>query len=317
MKISVVIPSFEPGRYLNEAVKSVTNQSGKFEVIEIIIIDDQSKDVETLSVYEELSENPLVKLLKNHGNRGSAVARNIGLHCAKCEWVIFLDADDILLPGSIQSRVSLLRENPKILWCGGDFVQFDDQSGVFGDPYFESRLDKYDFLVPAFNSENKMLVWENPIQSFLKMTPANTSVIMAARSILLQAGGFDEDLKMQQDLHLFLRLALRYDYGFIAKPLMANRQHLKNTTASQVATNFWAIKALNKIKKLPEFSLYQKMLNAKIANNYISNAYILQQSSKYKEALVSSLGAVECRPLYIKSWEILLSSILRLVFPFS
>lgn len=65
MNISVIIPSFRSGGYLLEAVQSVLNQRGDFELQEIIVVDDDSDDSETHDAYKKLISEPRVKLIKN------------------------------------------------------------------------------------------------------------------------------------------------------------------------------------------------------------------------------------------------------------
>lgn len=313
MYISVIIPSFQPGEYLLEAVQSIIEQLGDFKVLEILIIDDGSKDIATLKVYEILSKNRIVKLLKNEGLRGSAGARNTGLRSAQGEWIVFLDADDLLLPYSLERRVLFLKKNPDIFWCGGDFVQFTESSKIYSSSYFETRISSYPFLSPAFNATDKTMILKNPILNFLQMTPATTGVIIVSRSALLESNGFDESLKMQQDVHLFLRLALRHDYGFIAAPLMANRQHSGSTTRSQIDTHFWRIKAFKKLVGLPEFFPYRNILRTQISKLYIGNSYALRTNFEYKRAIACAANALKHAPLSKDSWKSLAGILRQLV----
>jgi glycosyltransferase involved in cell wall biosynthesis len=252
-------------------------------------------------------------LLKNTGPRGSAAARNTGIKSATGAWILFLDADDILLPDSINRRAVFFTDNPDIVWCGGDFVQFRENQHIYNDPYFESRSRSYPFLLPAFNSTDKTVTLRSPLPYFLAMAPAITSVIMIRRSALLESNGFDESLKMQQDIHLFLRLALKYDYGFIAVSLMAYREHADNTTSSVVKTHFWRIQAFKKLLELPEFSPYQNILRTKIASLYLSNSYALRENSELRSALVCSADALRYAPFSRHAWMSLAGVLTRLI----
>jgi Glycosyltransferases involved in cell wall biogenesis len=92
VEVSVVIPSFNYGRFIERAVTSVTGQS--FADIEVLVVDNASRD-ETLDIVERLSAaDARIRLLRNEENRGIAASRNLGIAAAVGEWVTFLDADD-------------------------------------------------------------------------------------------------------------------------------------------------------------------------------------------------------------------------------
>src|SRR5690606_17882526 len=76
MKISVIIPCYNSGIYLAEAINSVLRQRGQFELVEVIIIDDRSDDVVTRQALREMAALDRVRVLSNTGPRGASGARN-------------------------------------------------------------------------------------------------------------------------------------------------------------------------------------------------------------------------------------------------
>lgn len=93
--LSVIIPAYQAEKHLVEAVQSVRTQHGVGDV-EIIIVDDGSSD-ETFTLAEKYGD---VVLTQPHG--GAAKARNAGFRAASGDWILFLDADDILLPDALR-----------------------------------------------------------------------------------------------------------------------------------------------------------------------------------------------------------------------
>ena len=92
--ISIIMPVYNTGKYLGEALESIFSQS--FLNFELICVDDSSNDELTkniLQTYQKQHENMQVIWLEN--NVGAGSARNIGFSKAKGEYTIFLDADDI------------------------------------------------------------------------------------------------------------------------------------------------------------------------------------------------------------------------------
>src|SRR6185503_10394131 len=94
--VSIIIPCYNQGRYLGDAIESVLRQS--YRRLEIIVVDDGSTD-DSSQVARKYSD---VKLRRQE-NRGFSRARNAGLEASRGDYLVFLDADDRLLPGAIQA----------------------------------------------------------------------------------------------------------------------------------------------------------------------------------------------------------------------
>lgn len=98
MKLSVIIPCYNAGSYLSQAVSSIRNQQTGFPLnTEIIVIDDGSTD----GCVEKLLGSDLKILHQNH--QGASAARNYGMKEATGEYLLFLDADDVLVPDAVES----------------------------------------------------------------------------------------------------------------------------------------------------------------------------------------------------------------------
>lgn len=100
MKISVIIPICNSERYLHQCLGSILHQN--INDIEIICVDDNSADssVDILETYSK--KDPRLTIIKNNENLHAGVCRNIGLEKAKGEYVLFLDADDMLFKGALE-----------------------------------------------------------------------------------------------------------------------------------------------------------------------------------------------------------------------
>ena len=108
--VSVIIPCYNQGEYLHEAVESVRSQSLKN--LEIIIVNDGSDDETTPQICTAL-EGPGVKVL-NTANQGLAAARNYGIAESKGQYILPLDADDKIGPNYIKEAATILNEEPDI-----------------------------------------------------------------------------------------------------------------------------------------------------------------------------------------------------------
>ena len=97
MKLSIVMPAYNAGKYIEAAIRSVMEQESFPEDSEIIVIDDGSSD----ETDEIARSNGAVVLTQDH--KGAACARNTGLKAAKGEYILLLDADDLLSEGAIET----------------------------------------------------------------------------------------------------------------------------------------------------------------------------------------------------------------------
>lgn len=108
IKVSVIIPVFNAGKYVREAIDSVLAQDV---AVEIIAVDDASMD-NSLSILESYGDR--ITVLRRLENGGIGVARNDGLSVARGDFIAFLDADDIWTPGKLVAQLAQFTANPAL-----------------------------------------------------------------------------------------------------------------------------------------------------------------------------------------------------------
>ena len=96
--ISIIIPVYNVAGYVRQCIMSVLEKVD--ERVEIIVVEDHSTDHSLEIVQELVSLNPDIRLLRPEENLGLGAARNLGISKASNEYVMFLDSDDFLVPGS-------------------------------------------------------------------------------------------------------------------------------------------------------------------------------------------------------------------------
>lgn len=198
-RVSVVIPCFNYGRYLADAVRSVLTQEGVD--VDVIIVDDASKD-DSLDVAYALAESDRrVSVMANPTNSGAVLTFNLGLAAAGGEFLVRLDADDMLTPGSLARAVAVMRAFPEVGLVYGRPIHFS------GD------------MLPAFRSRNpRWLVWKGP--DWLATRCADgTNVItspeaMMRRAVVDVVGG-QRQLAHTHDMEMWLRIAAHADVAYI------------------------------------------------------------------------------------------------------
>jgi glycosyltransferase involved in cell wall biosynthesis len=192
--VSVIMPAWNAADSIARSLESVTHQT--LPPREIIVIDDGSTDSTAEIVREFIGDHPGCDIrLIEQANSGAAAARNAGIRAAKGDFLAFLDSDDCWLPQKIAHTMPLLRD-PAIQIAATDML-VDDGSGELSVMECTKR-----FAGPrdAFTIQ------------FLKGSIA-TSTVIARRTAVLAAGGFDEGLGAAHDYDLWVTILDRHRHG--------------------------------------------------------------------------------------------------------
>jgi glycosyltransferase involved in cell wall biosynthesis len=194
--VSVVIP-VGPGhaRYLSSALDSLLGQTCRS--WEVIVVDDTGNFSETVDI---LKPYPFVKVPAVVGRgSGAGVARNYGLKHAKAPLVLWLDADDYLLPNALEEMLKAYTSS------GGKYVYSDWLKLEEGKPLTEHQVPEYDAVAWLTKGQHAVTVLMETEQ---------------ARAI----GGFDEELPGWEDWDFFVKMAINGFHGVrVPKPLFGYR----------------------------------------------------------------------------------------------
>jgi glycosyltransferase involved in cell wall biosynthesis len=207
--VSVIIPTYNRGNLVVQAVQSVFEQT--YKKIEIIVVDDGSTD-NTRDVLREY-EGKIDYVYQERSERSKA--RNEGFRRSKGDYIAFLDSDDLWRSMKIEKQVQVLDEKPDVglVYAGVQFVDMD------GNPYPGKIC--WDALERKRRSLYEDLMTTNIIGA--------PSTVMVRRLCLNTVGLFDESMVTCEDLDLWRRLAQRYVFHKIDLPLVRFRIHFGNT----------------------------------------------------------------------------------------
>ena len=106
--VSIIMPSYNTGRFISETIESVLAQS--YSDWELIIVDDCSND-NTDDVVSQYLTDKRIRYIKNETNSGAAVSRNRALREAKGKWIAFLDSDDLWHPEKLEKQIEFMTKN--------------------------------------------------------------------------------------------------------------------------------------------------------------------------------------------------------------
>jgi hypothetical protein len=195
LSVSVVIPCYNQGRFLREAIASAIAQ-GEL-VLEIVVVDDGSTD-ETHAV---ATEDGTVRYLRQQRS-GLSEARNSGWRASSGEYVIFLDADDRLLPGAVRAGLEAFGRWPHAAFVFGHYELIDEHGAVLptwrerriGDDRTLTTGD-FELVLPDGRCAGKSPQPRRVSDYYTAMLRRNCVSMHAAvlyrRAVLEEAGGFE------------------------------------------------------------------------------------------------------------------------------
>lgn len=206
--VTIVIPCFNYSQFLGKAIRSVQTQ--QYSPFEIVVVDDGSTDDSAA-----LAERAGVRVIRQP-NSGLGSARDTGLAAATGEFVVFLDADDELLPGALASGVAALRDRPAISCVVRRCQMMDAEDRPLPSHYREIDTDD---LYREWLHAN--FVW----------TPG---AAMFRTSRIAAMGGFPADLGPASDYAIYLALARQGEVAFDPREVVRYRQHDHNMSLDPV-----------------------------------------------------------------------------------
>ncbi|HHQ4723575.1 glycosyltransferase family 2 protein [Aeromonas veronii] len=151
MKVSVLVPVYNLGRFIEPCLLSLLEQQTNFD-FEVIAIDDGSSD-DSWAIMQRLAQQwPQLKALQNSQNMGLAKTQKRLLREATGEYIAYVDGDDLALPGKLQSQADYLDTHTGCTLCYHEAEMFDDETGarikLFTRDYYNAR-----YLEPVMTRE--------------------------------------------------------------------------------------------------------------------------------------------------------------------
>ncbi|MEX0333147.1 glycosyltransferase family 2 protein [Vibrio tubiashii] len=142
--VSIVIPLYNAENYIEETLQSIVNQT--YKNFEVIVVDNASTD-SSLNVVKQFSTDidSLIVIESNKNSGGPACPRNIGIECAKGEYIAFLDSDDVWENCKLEVQIELMEQGGFNFTCTNR-VFIDKSSRLFSrkmDSIFKSRTGNY------------------------------------------------------------------------------------------------------------------------------------------------------------------------------
>ena len=200
--VSIIVPTYNRSGIIGETIENLSQQT--YANIEIIVVDDGSTD-DTQSKLRAYGD--CIRWVTQK-NTGPAAARNRGIAMAKGEIVAFQDSDDAWHPTKIERQVSLMqRAGPSVVCCVCNSIVQLPECVV-------RSFDRAPLHPPIEEG-----VWLNVPEVLVTRFFLFNQAVAVRREVLARIGGFDESLRLMEDLQLALRLSLEGPWAFIREPL--------------------------------------------------------------------------------------------------
>lgn len=193
--VSVVIPLYDRPDMAVSAIESAASQTHA--EVEIIVVDDGSKE-DLSDVRDAISRQPRARMIVQH-NRGPGAARNVGWKAAQGRYIAFLDADDLFIPTKISEQLRAML--------------------IEGKSFSHTSYQRYlDGSIARFNEGAG-----NRFPDVIGSCGIATPTVMVRRSLIDEGFSFREDVRIGEDVILWLQIASRYDTFGIDKALTVIR----------------------------------------------------------------------------------------------
>ena len=236
LKVSVVIPAYNSGKYLDRALRSVLAQTRT--VDEIIVVDDGSTD-NTHDVVREYDDQ--VRYIYQD-NVGASAARNTGIRTAKYEWIAFLDADDEWLPEKTARQLEVLEHHRSLVWVSANFYDCLCQKNRKSPRNLPARDDK----LLAGKDYHKSF-----FKAFVHGTWGNTDTLIIRRTALETAGWFRPQQLKANDIDLWFRIAYKWpSMAYLTEPLAIYHLDVEGSISRQHKLLSWQTDFIDRHLKL-------------------------------------------------------------------
>ena len=293
--VSVVIPCYNQAHFLSEAIESVLAQS--YPHLEIVVVDDGSTD----DTFEVAGRYAGVRRIRQD-NQGPSAARNTGIRESKGNYLVFLDADDRLLPKALEVGVEYLKARPECAFVSGRYRNIAADGSLLE-------------LSPP------LLIEQDHYLALLRLNYiGHPAVVMYRRSVFESVGGFNTSLKFSEDYELYVRITRDFPVYCHGKLVAEYRQHASSwsrNSAMGLKTMLAVFRSERKHVKGSERHDEAIRAGMKVAKEYFGKrlAYnVLTQARKreWKQMISDLLVLVRYYPgVFIRAWRKLLKLAVR------
>ena len=214
--ISVIIPTYNRADMIKDAIESALSQ--EYNKYEIFIVDDGSTD-HTAEVVQGFASGKIRYLRKEHS--GAPATRNLGIAEARGEFILWLDSDDVLLPGTLNEYADAIKKAPDVDVLYGDLIVSDASLQERGKLAYKDWYGRRKELISC-------LIGENPVPN-----PG----VMIRKNCYERFGNYDPSFTRAHDYEFWTRIARKATLKHVGTVVAKWRLHDSNWAGGKVKVN--------------------------------------------------------------------------------
>ncbi|MDZ8052019.1 MAG: glycosyltransferase [Aulosira sp. ZfuVER01] len=292
--ISVVIPVYNGEKTIKRTIESVLKQN--FNDLEVIVINDGSTD-STEEIIKSIPDSRLK--IFSYPNAGLPASRNRGLSLASCDFVSFIDADDIWTCDKLESQLQLLLVNKSaaVAYSWTDYIDADGE-------YLRSGL-----RVKVTGDAYSNLLLSN----FLE----NGSNPLIRKEAFTKVGNFDESLRAAEDWDMWLRLASQYEFVVVPKVQILYRVTTNSMSSNCKNQETESLKVIERAFAHPKAASLQHKKNYALARlyQYLTFQVLKTSQSKRKSWIAAQFfwTSLKYEPSLLEQRRLILTAVLKII----
>jgi glycosyltransferase involved in cell wall biosynthesis len=295
-----MIPTYNPGRYLEKTIESVLAQAPGPGEMQIEVVDDCSMDSDVEEIVRRAGGGR-VSVYRRSERGGLCANWNTCIERARGHWVHILHQDDLVLPGFYHRLRLGIESEPDIGAAFCRHLLIDEDGNWYHIPLL---LNRFAGIIPDW--------LERISSSVLLQTPS----IVVKREVYERIGGFNPELIYTLDWEMWKRIAAHYPVWYEPQPLACYRTHNSSETSRLVRTGA----DIEDVRKCIEMSRAylpvsiadkaSKKAGETFALYAVHNAEVLFRQTHFYSSLIQIRGALRCR----FSWEVLKAVVVYFVW---
>jgi len=242
--VDIILPNFNGGKYLEEAINSVLKQT--YKKWRLYIIDDKSSDnsQDILNKYKNKSKK--IKIIFSKKNNGVYFSRNLGIKLSKSKYISFLDSDDYWKKEKLKDQISFMKKN-NYKFTYTNYTPFINKDAI---KIFKKKI------IPS-NTFN--------YQRFLKNTSIATSTMVIKRKLVKNVKFTDTTIC--EDYYFKCKILKKIKFAYCLKNYLTNYRIRKKSLQSNKLKNFYWIWKINyKYNKLNFFENLNSLFNISLSS---------------------------------------------------
>ena len=281
-EVSVIMPCYNHGKFLSEAIESILGQS--YEDLELIIVEDCSKDnsAEIIRKYEQIDKRIVAVYHKN--NEGVSRSRNDAIARVSGNYIAFCDADDIWEKDKLSIQIDCFSKYPEYGVIHSDSIIIDESSRPTGE-HFSSLYQK------------GMKLSGNLFEELCTRNFINTPTVIMRRKCINDAGLFEESFKYNEDWIYWVRTAQKNLFFYIPESLVRYRIHSRSTMLDGMGFTDQIIKASNFI-----LNMFPDMPNKAKSRLFYAIGMEYRYITEKRQAREFFIRSIKADPLNLRTY---------------